>query len=202
LIVSVCVVAVGAAGMSLAAGARRAGGDSKDIKVKVFGLDVLTIEVPSGSGPRNGAQTGGTDCQGQSRCQTINLKLGGGDSEIQYRNYNIVPVYEDGWPQCVKGDANTPGNFTARYGDYNTIQLSVTVTGGVFDACGYKESRMRWRVTTTGAYGRRTGIGTVELRKNPGGDTYAQCGDRTQGGFNEWRCQRPNSNTALVSSDR
>lgn len=173
------------------------GDESADIDIEVFGLDVMSIDGPD-------SQVASSDCRGQSRCQSIYLRLSGGSSQPgdQSRTYNIVPVYNDGWPQCVKGDANTPGNVTARYRDTenNTIALSVTVTGGVFDACGYKQSRMRWLVTTFCCGGSRAGSGTVELRKNAGGDTFAQCGDTTMGS-RRWRCRRDTSNLVFVTPD-
>jgi hypothetical protein len=184
LVVFVAVLSVGATGVAPAAGGGRAfgerpAGDGSEIDIEVFGLDVLSIDVASASGA-----AASNDCRGQSRCEQINVVLRSGPCDgrsCRTITYDVKPVY-DGWEQCVRGDANTPGAVQAPPGG-GSVQLRVTVVGGVFAACGYKESRMRWLITGQPGFGAQ---GYVELRKSPGGATRPACGAAV---VQPWNCR-------------
>jgi hypothetical protein len=91
---------------------------------------------------------------------------------------NVKPVY-DFENNCVKNDANTPGPVS------NTqVTLTVTVTGGVFEKCGYEESKMHWVFETPRAGG---SFENVYLHKPAGGEVRARCG----GGINYYCATTP-----------
>jgi hypothetical protein len=174
LVVFIAVLSVGATGVAPAAGGA---GDGPGIDIDIFGLDVVSIDATSATPP-------GSDCYNQARCESVQVILRSGPCDYrgvcQVVTYDVTPSY-DGWQRCVKGDANTPGTIQAPPGG-GSARLSVTVTGGPFTECGYRDSQMRWRITARPPFAAE---GFVALRLAPLGDARPECGPAL---MQPWQC--------------